>query len=473
MARNSFIQISKLPNLKGRIDYITNPKRQENLYATYNTTDDTFWDELAKCNRLEFKKSGSSGKCIEGRELIIALPEAYCEFNKQRVLKSFTDFFQREYGVNCIAALHHNKTKTNLHIHLIFSEREELKDGIEKIATRNMFYDESRKHVRTKKEILDADGNIREGCSIIKKGEVYDYSRFSKKKPEFKSRSFFSEVKEKYTEKMNLLLSDDEKLKVFKNDGLYLPTKKIGKNNPKADEIAEANEARKEWNSLVDEALFYKVPAKHIKVIKYYKIIKASKRLSNVKTNLIDTNALPYSSFIKSAGRVFLDAVEKAIEFLKGLIEMFKAIIEPKKTHDEKTYKQYKKVYVVVSDLISERNNLYSKINYLENRLSSKDYKLIGGKKQLQGDIMSLEKECDRIEKKINKVVREVGEDNVDDVIRRFRDLERVKDAYESNLERQKEARMFLAENVKAYMETVKEDKVEAPEREKKYVRSR
>ena len=52
MARNSFIQISKLPNLKGRIDYITNPKRQENLYSTYNTTDDTFWDELAKCNRL-------------------------------------------------------------------------------------------------------------------------------------------------------------------------------------------------------------------------------------------------------------------------------------------------------------------------------------------------------------------------------------------------------------------------------------
>ena len=47
MARNSFIQISKLGNLKGRIDYITNPKRQENLYAVYNTTDDTFWHELA------------------------------------------------------------------------------------------------------------------------------------------------------------------------------------------------------------------------------------------------------------------------------------------------------------------------------------------------------------------------------------------------------------------------------------------
>jgi hypothetical protein len=86
---------------------------------------------------------------------------------------------------------------------------------------------------------------------------------------------------------------------------------------------------------------------------------------------------------------------------------------------------------------------------------------------------MSLEKECDRIQQKINKAVHEVGEGSVDDVIRRFRDLERVKDAYESNLERQKEAKMFLVENVKEYMETVKEDKVEAPEREKKYVRSR
>lgn len=127
MARNSFIQISKLTNLKGRIDYITNPKRQENLYAVYDTADDTFWHELGKCNRLEFKKSGSAGSCIESRELIIALPEQFCYMNKQKVLEDFTKLFNDNYGVNCIAALHHNKTKTNLHIHLIFAEREELR----------------------------------------------------------------------------------------------------------------------------------------------------------------------------------------------------------------------------------------------------------------------------------------------------------------------------------------------------------
>lgn len=42
MARHSFIQMSKLPNVKGRISYITSHARQENLYATYRTADNEF-----------------------------------------------------------------------------------------------------------------------------------------------------------------------------------------------------------------------------------------------------------------------------------------------------------------------------------------------------------------------------------------------------------------------------------------------
>ena len=45
---------------------------------------------------------------------------------------------------------------------------------MEKIATRNMFYDENGQHVRTKKEILDEAGQLRKGCKIIPKGEVYE-----------------------------------------------------------------------------------------------------------------------------------------------------------------------------------------------------------------------------------------------------------------------------------------------------------
>ncbi len=91
--------------------------------------------------------------------MIIALPESFTEYPPDRLLQIFTDHFRQTYGTDCIAALHHNKRKTNYHIHLIFSERTLLEQPIEKVATRNMFYDEKeimyapRKRYLMKKEI--------------------------------------------------------------------------------------------------------------------------------------------------------------------------------------------------------------------------------------------------------------------------------------------------------------------------------
>lgn len=155
MPRHSFIKLQKLTNVKGRIDYISSHARQEILYAVYKTTERKFWTDLAKENQQEFKKSETAGKCIEARELIIALPECYTEHDPNEVLQLFTEHFKFRYGVECVSALHHNKKKTNYHIHLIFSERERLTEPIEKIASRNMFYDENGKQMCTKKQILD------------------------------------------------------------------------------------------------------------------------------------------------------------------------------------------------------------------------------------------------------------------------------------------------------------------------------
>jgi len=171
--------MTKLSNVKGRITYISSHAKQENLYAVYETTERKFWRELAKCNQEEFAKSGTEGKCIEARELIIALPESFTEYQPDRLLQLFTNHFKQNYGTECIAALHHNKRKTNYHIHLIFAERKLLDEPIIKIASRNMFYDENGKHVRTKKEILGEDGKIREGCHVVKKGEIYEKKLFT------------------------------------------------------------------------------------------------------------------------------------------------------------------------------------------------------------------------------------------------------------------------------------------------------
>ena len=187
IGRHSFIRQSKLSDVAGRIDYISNPKRQEYLYETYQTEGATpeFLKNLARENQLDFKASGSAGKCIEGREFIIALPESFVQYRAGDVVRLFTETFHKRYGMECSAALHHNKTKTNYHIHLVFSERKMLEQPEVKIATRNMFYDEQGKHRRTKKEILDEQGNIRAGCSIISKGEVYESHIFTKKEEWF------------------------------------------------------------------------------------------------------------------------------------------------------------------------------------------------------------------------------------------------------------------------------------------------
>ena len=65
MTRHSFIQMSKLYNVKGRISYITSHARQENLYATYRTADNSFGETLQKNvsrNLSEATRRGSVSK---------------------------------------------------------------------------------------------------------------------------------------------------------------------------------------------------------------------------------------------------------------------------------------------------------------------------------------------------------------------------------------------------------------------------
>lgn len=141
-----------------------------------------------------------------------------------------------------------------------------------------MFYNELGKHVRTKKEILDGQGNVRKGCTIISKGEVYKKREFSNKISYFKDDNFLENEKKRYTELINLNIKNPlEHLQVFDKSCVYLLMKKIGKSNPKEAEMIADNQARKEWNQAVDVALVEGVPEAVIKEIK--------KKVWNVFTN--------------------------------------------------------------------------------------------------------------------------------------------------------------------------------------------
>lgn len=239
-----------------------------------------------------------------------------------------TDKFKSRYSVDCIAALHHNKRKTNYHIHLIFAERNYLDEPIEKVATRNRYYDEHGNYVRTKKEVLDENGKLRKKCKVIKKGEVYERQIFTIKDASFKQEHFLDEVKVFYTDVINGLVKDEkEKLSVFKRGDVYLATKKIGKNNPKADKIALNNKVIQDWNRTVDHALVSGMERKEILKVKQEQIS------TPIKESIQKYGNHPEFLFM---------IIFRAIELLKELIKLLVQKQEQMKT--------------IISDFMERRN---------------------------------------------------------------------------------------------------------------------
>ena len=421
MARHSFIQMSKLSNVKGRISYITSKARQENLYATYRTADNTFWGNLARECQQEFKRSGTPGRCIEARELIIALPEVYTTYEPQQVLEDFTEEFHRRYDVECVSALHHNKKKTNYHIHLIFSERKLLPKPDVKIATRSVFYDETGQRVRTKKEITGEDGQMRKGCTVIKKGEVYESHLFTTKDERFKSEAFIAEAKEVYTALINSHISDPEqRLKVFDPDSIYLPTKKIGKNNPKAAEIEADNAARQEWNRTADRALISGIEETKILEIKQAEIH------DKVSQSIRKSGCLP---------NLFRSIVSKAKEFLQTLIREHDMPPKPTLRIDMAEFRTMRDLMIRVQDEARVIRSLQEEVPKLEEQLSEAKGIFKGKeRKALTEQIQQTEKEISERLDKLPDILRKDGYPDAQAFMATYREAEAVVEQYNRDL---------------------------------------
>lgn len=421
MTRHSFIQMSKLPNVKGRISYITSPARQENLYAAYRTADNEFWGNLARECQQEFKRSGAEGKCIEARELIIALPEVYTQYEPQQVLEDFTEEFHKRYGVECVSALHHNKRKTNYHIHLIFSERKLLPEPDIKIAARSVFFDETGKRVRTKKEIIGEDGKIRDGCTVIKKGEIYESHLFTVKDDRFKSEPFLREIKKVYTELINRHISDPEQqLKVFDKNSVYLPTKKIGKHNPREEEIKADNAARQEWNRTADMALISGIDETKILEIKQAEIH------DKVSQSIRKSGWLP---------NLFRSIVSKAKGFLQNLIREHDMPPKPTLSINMTEFRTMRDLMIRVQDEARAIRSLQEEVPKLKEQLSEAKGVFKGKeRKALTEQIQQTEQEISERLDKLPDTLKEDGYPDVQAFMATYREAEAVVEQYNRSL---------------------------------------
>ena len=324
--------------------------------------------------------------------------------------------------MECVSALHHNKRKTNYHIHLIFSERNLLPEPDIKIATRSVFYDETGKRVRTKKEITGEDGQIRKGCTVIKKGEIYESHLFTVKDDKFKSEPFLREVKEIYTDLINRHISNPEQqLKVFDKNSVYLPTKKIGKNNPKAAEIETDNAARQEWNRTADMAL--------ISGISEAKILE-------VKQTEIHDKA---SQSIKSKGwlpNLFRGIVTKAKDFLQNLIQ--EKDMPPKPTLDINMaeFRTMQKLMIKAQDKAKEIRHLQDTVLPKLKQQLADTKGIFKGKerKALTEQIQRTEKEIAEKLDKLPDVLKEDGYPDVQAFMATYRKAEAVVEQYNRDL---------------------------------------
>ena len=490
--------MTKLSNVKGRITYISSHAKQENLYAVYETTERKFWRELAKCNQEEFVKSGTDGKCIEARELIIALPESFTEYQQDRLLQLFTNHFKQNYGTECIAALHHNKRKTNYHIHLIFAERKLLYEPIVKTASRNMFYDEKGKHVRTKKEILGEDGEIQEGCRIVKKGEVYEKKLFTAKDERFKSNSFLEEIKHSYTDLINIYVQDEkQKLQVFERGSVYLATKKIGKNNPKAQEIEADNQKRREWNRAVDMSLISGVPEPKIMEVKRKEITEPIREsiarrgnrprlFSRVVTVAVEAlEFLIASVLFKKPREVPKQTEQTEAEHPEHVAENSMAAVkttkeekaEPEQPKMTRLASKYPKLFKVNKELEDQNGAIQQK----QKQLSAKEKELseVKGwfkgrkKKELQNEIDELKSQIRDMKDYLTRIVQKIGYRSVQEFLKDFKVSQTEYSQYRTAIEKWKKetGKEPVAHGIRAKLAEKKQE-IQNEQKNKQHTRS-
>ena len=124
---------------------------------------------------------------------------------------------------------------------------------------------------------------------------------------------------------------------------MYLPTKKIGKNNPQAAEIEADNTARQEWNRTADMAL--------LSGIEETKILEIKRTEIHEKTN----------QSIKTHGwlpNLFRSIVNKAKEFLQNLIRQTELPPKPVLNLDMAEFRTMQKLMMRVQDRAREIRSL-------------------------------------------------------------------------------------------------------------------
>ena len=208
-----------------------------------------------------------------------------------------------------------------------------------------------------------------------------------------------------FTETINCCVKEEsEKLSVFQQGGVYLATKKIGKNNPKAAEIRAGNAARQEWNRTVDVALVEGVSEEDILKIKQEKI--TDETMQSIRTN----GWLP---------DMFCQIIRGAKDFLQEVI--FKLNLPPKPVSkiDLQEWKDMQKVMGKLQKQSQEIKRTQQEISSLKKQLSETRAFFKGKeRKSLESKIEQAEKSEKRMHTDMEQTAKQAGYPDVQSFVK-------------------------------------------------------
>lgn len=229
----SFVRLQKIPNVSGRLEYIfrqgafSKKELQEQLVYFHDNFGSENWKKLASFEAAESKRLNT--KINQARELIIALPNSLK--NKKDAEMQYKKIASTLAGGQPYAfAIHWNKSKTNLHMHLLLSERQKLDISQEPKRYRQDIWakeDGSRAlKVADRHHIMHHKGDIQYDKDGKIKYKNAENSGFSLKNNQMQKKSWLFEKKQ---EAVNLLKNLGYDITVFDEKEGFLAEKHEGK----------------------------------------------------------------------------------------------------------------------------------------------------------------------------------------------------------------------------------------------------
>lgn len=371
-------RVAKISNAVGRSDYITDEKRQEEIVLHKENMQHS-WEEHSAFEKAHQKTNVANNEALE---VHIALPNKLAD-RPVDLRKICDDMAHEIVGENkdYEYAVHWNHNRTNLHVHILFSERENQMDLEPKVYKKDIWHDKDTHKL--------AKANSENAVLVHKKGEVqrdkegnikYQTDIFKAKDTKFIQSSFVHE-KNRIVEKVMKSYGYD--LEYQDKDSPYLAQKKLYK-GASQDYLEKA----KEWNAEVQR--YNEGVKQHIEIepiqLENYRTIK-KEVLENVK----EANAEEKKITPKA-----IELVHDMADWVRQTVMQLTVYIN-RKAKEIETMEKWQQVKDKFVDMFQENKRLESEIKGLHqeidnyNKADKEFTEVIESKKDLIRDIEEYE----------------------------------------------------------------------------------